>query len=143
MRRVYIPARLRQSVMARADGRYEFCLLHQDDTPFTHQIDHFIPVKHGGQTVSANLVVACLECNRYKGSDIAAFDPVSGDISPLFHPRTQIWTAHFTLQDAWIIGQTPPGRATVVLLRLNSMERLIQRQTLMRIGRYPIFLIGK
>jgi hypothetical protein len=114
--------------------------LHQDDTPFTHQIDHFIPLKHGGQTVHENLVLACLDCNRYKGSDIAALDPASGEITPLFNPRGQVWTEHFMLQGARIVGQTPVGRVTVVLLRFNQRERIIQRQVLMRIGRYPFHI---
>ena len=48
-------------------------------------------LKHGGQTVSANLALACLNCNRLKGSDLAAIDPVNGVIVPLFNPRTQSW----------------------------------------------------
>lgn len=67
MSRLHIPLSLRRLVTTRTGGRCEYCLLHQDDTPFTHQIDHFIPIKHGGQNVSENLVLACLDCNRYKG----------------------------------------------------------------------------
>lgn len=70
--RAYIPVTLRESVVARAGRRCEYCLIHQDDTPFSHHIDHFIPLKHGGQSVGENLVLACLECNQYKGSDLAA-----------------------------------------------------------------------
>jgi hypothetical protein len=105
--------------------------------PFTHQIDHLIPLKHGGQTVSANLALACLECNRYKGSDLTALDPLDGTIHPIFNPHTQVWSEHFGLEGARIIGQTPIGRATVALLRLNDRTRLLQRQILIEAGRYP------
>ena len=138
MSRIYISVELRQLVTRRAGERCEYCLLHQDDTAFSHQIDHFIPLKHGGQTVSENLVLACLECNRYKGSDLAAIDPVTEEITPLFSPRVQIWREHFTFQGVRIVGQTSTGRATVSLLRLNTRERIVQRQVLMRVGRYEL-----
>jgi 5-methylcytosine-specific restriction endonuclease McrA len=32
-------------------------------------LDHVLPIKHGGHTIESNLVLACLECNRHKGSD--------------------------------------------------------------------------
>jgi HNH endonuclease len=38
---------------------------------FSHQVDHLISLKHDGQTVSVNLALACLDYNRYKGSDLA------------------------------------------------------------------------
>jgi hypothetical protein len=36
----YIPEPLRRLVVERAGGRCEYCLLHEDDTFFTHEIDH-------------------------------------------------------------------------------------------------------
>lgn len=90
MSRIHIPAALRRLVFERAGGRCEYCLLHEDDVPFSHHLDHLIPLKHGGQTVSDNLALACLECNRYKGSDLAAIDPLTGQITSLFNPRFHI-----------------------------------------------------
>ncbi len=109
MSRVYIYVELRQIVIERARGRCEHCLLHQDDTPFSHQIDHFTALKHRGQTVDENLVLACLECNRYKGSDLTAIDPLADEITPLFNPRAQVWREHFIFQNVRIIGQTSTG----------------------------------
>jgi hypothetical protein len=137
MSRVYIPSSLRQLVLKRAQSRCEYCLLHQDDTPFTHQVDHLVALKHGGQTAAGNLALACLECNRYKGSDLAAIDPNSGEITLVFNPRLHTWTEHFVLEGPRIIGQTSIGRATVRLLRLNDRKRVIQRQILIEAGRYP------
>jgi 5-methylcytosine-specific restriction endonuclease McrA len=71
MSRVHIPAELRLLVLERAQGGCEYCFVHQEDTPFSHQVDHLISLKHGGQTVSVNLALACLDYNRYKGSDLA------------------------------------------------------------------------
>ncbi|MCK6627007.1 MAG: HNH endonuclease [Anaerolineae bacterium] len=139
MARIDISANLRRLVTKRARERCEYCLIHQDDTSFSHQVDHIMPLKHQGQTVSHNLALACLECNRYKGSDIAAIDPISGEITPLFNPRVQAWAEHFMLQDnARITGLTPTGRATVVLLRLNDPKRVIQRQILVATKRYSL-----
>ena len=137
MTRSYIPDALRRLVVERAQGRCEYCLLHQDDLPFSHHIDHIIPLKHGGKTESDNLALACLDCNRYKGSDLTAIDPTDGAISPLFNPRLQIWKEHFSFDGARIVGQTPIGRATTALLRLNDRMRVMQRQILIEAGRYP------
>lgn len=137
MPRTHVPAELRRLVIARARECCEYCLLHQDDTPFTHQIDHLIAVKHGGQTILINLALACLKCNRNKGSDLSAIDPLDGSIITLFNPRTQLWAEHFALDGARVIGLTPTGRATVQLLRINDRVRLAQRRNLADVGRYP------
>jgi len=136
MSRIAIPAPLRRLVLERADGRCEYCLLHQDDAPFAHQLDHVLPLKHGGHTIESNLALACLECNRHKGSDLTAIDPTDGSVVLLFNPRTQLWQEHFTLVGVRIAGQTPAGRATVILLRMNEPTRIIQRQVVIDAGRY-------
>jgi len=136
MPRPHIPAKLRRLVINRAGGRCEYCLIHQDDRPETHPIDHVIALKHGGRTVRENLALACVICNGNKGSDLATIDPFSGEIVPLFNPRTQNWGDHFELSGAQIIGRTAIGRATAALLRLNDDERISYRQSLIDAGRY-------
>jgi hypothetical protein len=111
--------------------------LHQDDVPLTHQIDHIIPRKHGGPTANRNLALACLECNRNKGSDLTSIDPATGVTTPLFNPRAQTWAEHFALAGPIIVGLTAVGRATVALHRLNDTRRVLQRQLLIGVGRYP------
>jgi 5-methylcytosine-specific restriction endonuclease McrA len=132
-----IPAALRQLVFERARGRCEYCLIHQDVSIYSHEVDHIIALKHGGQTQAHNLAVACLPCNRYKGSDLTTFDTLSHIIVPLFNPRQHNWSEHFILDEAIIVGLTLIGRATVVLLKLNAPTRLLHRQMLMAQGRYP------
>ena len=138
MRRVHPSADLRRVVIERAKGKCEYCLVHQDDTPFTHPIDHIIAIRHGGQTVADNLALACLECNRNKGADLTTIDPLTGAITPLFHPRKQAWHEHFHLEGEQIVGLTAIGRATVILLRLNDPMRLMEREALMTIERYQL-----
>ncbi len=129
-------ARVRQQVRRRAGGRCEYCLVHEDDSYVRHQIDHILARKHGGATSLSNLAFACVLCNRYKGSDVAAPDPVTGEIVPLFHPRRQRWSDHFTLRGAVIVPLDSTGRATVALLRLNAPERVLEREELRRAGRW-------
>ncbi len=131
-----ISAALRQLVVERAAGRCEYCLVHQGVSPFVHEVDHIIASKHGGQTTSKNLALACLPCNRHKGSDLTSIDPNSGEIVRLFNPRVQSWADHFSLDGARIVGLTPTGRATIFLLRLNSSIRLVERQALIEQGLY-------
>jgi HNH endonuclease len=135
---VPIPAALRAQVFDRAGGRCEYCRVHEDDLPFSHQIDHVIPLRHGGRTESQNLALACLECNRRKGADLSAIDPVFGTIAAIFNPRIQSWDEHFLLEGVRVLGRTPTGRATVALLRLNDSTRVLERLALVDAGRYPV-----
>ena len=132
-----LPAALRRLVAKRARNCCEFCLIHQDDVPQQHEIDHLVARKHGGQTVAENLALTCLPCNRHKGSDQTAIDPETQTLVPLFNPRVQAWADHFLLVDARIVGLTPMGRATVSLLRLNLSMRVDIRRLLIEKERYP------
>lgn len=133
----YIPASLRQQVAQRASGACEYCLIHQTFSIYSHEIDHVVALKHGGQTIAANLVLACLPCNRHKGSDLTSIDPLTGEITPLFNPRTQIWSEHFKLEGGYIQGLAAIGRTTVFLLQMNAIERVQLRQALAAQGLYP------
>ncbi len=137
MSRTYISAPLRQSIENRANGRCEYCLINQDDTLIPHQPDHIIAEQHGGQTTTDNLALACIDCNRYKGPNIASIDPVSNELTPLFNPRLEVWQAHFALDGAAIRPLTAIGRITVNVLRLNERKRVQIRQALFEDGRYP------
>ncbi len=133
----YVPAQLRTLVTERARGSCEYCLVHADYAAFVHEIDHVIAKKHGGDTEADNLAYACAQCNRFKGSDIAAPDPESGEIVPLFNPRTQQWNDHFRLDGPLIEPLSATGRATAQLLQLNQVDRILLRRELISTGRYP------
>jgi 5-methylcytosine-specific restriction endonuclease McrA len=66
---IYISTAIRQLVSQRAAGCCEYCLIHQDFSMYSHEIDHIVATKYGGQSTEDNLVIACLPCNRHKGSD--------------------------------------------------------------------------
>ena len=137
MTRSQIPLRLRRLIITRARQCCEYCLLHQDDAPDTHQIDHIIALRHKGKTRSANLACACAECNRYKGTDFGTIAPQTGKVIFLFNPRSQKWRDHFALEGARIVSLTPTGQVTIELLHLNSDARLLEREMLMAEGHYP------
>src|SRR5574340_672653 len=132
----YISESLRRIIYERAGGRCEYCLIHDEDVYMPHEIDHIYAEKHGGETSEANLCLSCAICNRHKGSDLASLDPETGKVTPLYHPRLDRWEEHFQFDGASIEGRTPIGRATVRLLRFNTPERLLDRQELIRLGRY-------
>ena len=88
----YVPTTLRRQVIERAGNRCEYCLLPSEVAFFPHEVDHVVAEKHGGATDLDNLALACWRCNRHEGSDLTSFDPQTRQLSPLFNPRTQVWT---------------------------------------------------
>ncbi|MBX3064856.1 MAG: HNH endonuclease [Anaerolineae bacterium] len=133
----YIPEGLRQLVHDRAGGCCEYCLLHEDDNLFAHEIDHIRAVKHRGTTEANNLAFSCFDCNRNKGSDLGSIDDVTDALVPLFNPRQQQWADHFQLSGVMIEPLTPEGRITVLLLDLNNMNQVKKRLALVSQDRYP------
>ncbi len=71
-----------------------------------------------------------LSCNHYKGANIAGIDPKTKKIVSLFHPRRQKWSRHFRGVGPVLEGQTPSGRATVRVLKINLDHRVGFRQEL-------------
>lgn len=138
-----IASSTRAMVAARAMHSCEYCLIHGDYTAFAHEVDHIIARKHEGSSKTENLAYACAQCNRFKGSDIAAPDSETGELSPLFHPRTMAWSDHFALQGPRIVGLSPIGRTTEKLLQFNQIDRLILRKELLAKARYPFVGAGQ
>ena len=130
MSQTYIPVALRQLVVERAAGRCEYCQIHQNDGLILHQPDHIIAEQHGGKTVEDNLTLACIDYNRYKGSNIASIDPETQSLTPLFNPRTQTWSDHFAFDAGYINGLTAVGRVTIHILRINAYRRVQIRRYL-------------
>lgn len=134
----YVPAEIRRAVIERAESRCEYCLIHQDDTWAGCEIDHIISEKHGGATILENLALACVFCNRAKGTDLASIDSESGMLIRFFHPREDRWQDHFQLQGASLLPLTPVGRVTAHIFGLNLPDRISERETLQFFGRYPV-----
>jgi len=125
---------LRKLVAERAGRRCEYCLLHEDDAYFSHQVDHIVSRKHGGNSEPDNLAYACFRCNAWKGTDIGSLDPQTGRMVPLFHPRRDRWTEHFAVRGFVIEPLTAIGEVTARLLKLNLDKRVAERQALVALG---------
>lgn len=132
-----IPAALRRMVRARAALVCEYCLLAEEDSYLPHEPDHVIAEKHGGATNAENLALACFDCNRFKGSDIASIDAETKSLTPLFDPRSERWTSHFRTMKGLIVPTTAIARVTVAVLRLNLAARVEVRAELSTLGRWP------
>jgi hypothetical protein len=135
-RKQRVPEILRRQVRDRADGRCEYCLVHEDDMVYSFEADHIIAEKHAGKTTSENLAWACIICNRNKGPDISSIDQLNDTIVPLFNPRKHHWKRHFRLNGPRIEPLTASARATEFLLQFNTEDRLNQRMALISEGRY-------
>lgn len=103
----------------------------QSATILPHEQDHIQAQKHHGPTTLENLCWAGAQCNGAKGSNVAGFDPDSGELTQLFHPRNQRWTDHFVWKGAELTGKTPEGRVTIDVLNIIQIERVIHRSFLM------------
>lgn len=128
-----MPSR-REKVRARAGDCCEYCQLPQSLSVLPHGLDHIRARKHVGPTTLENLCLACAHCNAAKGPNVAGYDPVSGALTPLFNPRTQIWSEHFEWRGALLRGKTSAGRVTVELLGINRAERAEHRRLLRLAG---------
>jgi hypothetical protein len=133
----YVSAELRRLVVARAETLCEYCLIAEDDTFYGCAVDHIISEKHGGPTQEDNLAYACALCNQAKGSDIGSVHWESGQFVRFFNPRTDRWADHFVLAENQILGITTFGAITARILGFNTGERLLERQTLQVMKRYP------
>jgi hypothetical protein len=111
-------------------------LIHEDDTYLGCQIEHIISLKHGGTSEADNLAYACTFCNRHKGSDVGSV--LNGaEFVRFYHPRRDRWAEHFRLDGYVIRPLTSIGEATAKILLFNTDERLLERKSLIEIGRYP------
>ena len=101
--------------------------------------EHILPVAGGGKTVRENLWLACHRCNRFKSDRTHAPDPLTGELTPLFNPRTQVWDEHFrwSRDGTEILGLTAIGRATVVALQMNNEYVVESRRFWVIAGWHP------
>jgi hypothetical protein len=132
-----ISPEIRQIVVRRANNVCEYCLIAEEDAFFRHQVEHIISRKHGGLSELENLALACVFCNRYKGSDIASLIPETSELVRFYNPRADRWREHFRLNGVMIEPLTEIGEATVRILQINHDDQILERQVLVRRNRYP------
>jgi 5-methylcytosine-specific restriction endonuclease McrA len=124
-------AATREFVRLRAGNQCEYCRLPQYAVAHSKfHIEHIVARQHHGSDDRENLALACERCNFYKGTNLSAIDPATGDIVPIFNPRKDPWEQHFILASGRIHGISAMGRATVRLLNMNSPARVELRSKL-------------
>ena len=136
MPRPYSSLQLRRLVAERADYLCEYCLIQEADS-LGCEIDHIISVKHGGATEANNFAYACAFCNLHKGTDLGSINWGTGELVRFFNPRRDVWGEHFRLDEAVIQPLTDIGEVTARILEFNNSDRLLERQALIAVGRYP------
>lgn len=125
-----ITTQVRRQVRERAHNRWEYCHLHQDDSPLAAlHVEHIIPKVHGGTDDIENLALACIDCNLHKGTNLTGFDPHTSRLTKLFHPREHHWEEHFELQEVHLVGKTALGRTTIRVLSMNSDDQVALRSS--------------
>ncbi len=139
MAKSVFPNILRERVMQRALHCCEYCKSQDKFSPNAFTVDHIVPKSFGGTDDFDNLSYACFLCNRLKSNKLKVFDQVSEKWIPIFNPRIDFWTAHFSWGEdtTEIIGVTPIGRSTVISLRLNREKLVEYRKCLIPFGGHP------
>jgi len=132
-----IPDTIRRIVAERAENRCEYCRRIEGDSFIKFQIDHIISRKHRGQTVLENLAFSCAICNGNKGSDIGTILNKKDVFVRFFNPRTDNWFDHFEVADGLIYSKSDIGEATILVLSLNEVNRILERLDLIEAGLFP------
>jgi hypothetical protein len=125
---------LRQLVWDRAQDKCEYCRLPQPVDIMPFQLDHITSIKHHGPTTADNLALCCYNDNVHKGPNIAGIDPVTRQVTRLFHPRQDVWEEHFAWNGPTLMGRTAIGRTTIDVLNINLADRIEQRRLLIQAG---------
>lgn len=127
-------------VRAAARERCGYCLSPQRLVMARLEIEHILPRSKGGSHEESNLWLSCPLCNRFKSDHTQWADDITGQLVPLFNPRTQAWSEHFewTSDGLRIVGKTPTGRATVSLLHLaDDPDAILVRSYWVEAGWHP------
>ncbi len=119
----------------RAGDLCEYCRLPQSAAPFLRfHIEHNVALQHSVDNSLSNLALACPDCNRHKGPNIATISPEGDQLIRLFDPRKDNWFQHFYVQQGRIEGLSVVGEATARLLQMNSEDRADIRLELIEQG---------
>ena len=135
----YLSAGLRQQLLEADDRRCAYCQTTESNSGHPMVVDHIHPRSKGGETEFDNLCFACHRCNEFKRSTTELEDPLTGEVTPLFHPRRHVWPEHFAWDAAGIriIGRTAIGRVTVIALNMNNEVIVDARRNWVSVGWHP------
>jgi hypothetical protein len=135
----YLSTELRHRLLEVDNRHCAYCRATEANTGQSMTIDHIIPEAQGGLTIFENLCFACRHCSEFKGASTTAQDPITGEITALFHPRHDVWSDHFAwdASGALIIGLTAKGRVTIVALNMNNPVIVDVHRRWVSVGWHP------
>lgn len=135
----YVPVAVRQTVAERARYCCEYCQSAERITSGPMHVEHIVPTAKGGVTGIENLAYSCARCNLHKATRTDFLDPFSRLITPLFNPRIQSWSEHFTWSNdrTRILGLTATGRVTIIALQMNDPMIIMSRTLWVSLGIHP------
>lgn len=135
----YVSVALRREVVADAGHRCGYCQTDERLSGIPLSVEHIVPRSRGGTSTRVNLWMACRSCNEFKGAQVEADDPATGERVPLFNPRTQRWDEHFDWSEnaTSINGLSAVGRATVDALQMNRPLLMLARKRWTLNGWHP------
>lgn len=132
----------RNLIRERANHLCEYCQALSKFSFHSFSIDHIIPLSQNGTDDLNNLALACQHCNNCKYNKSTFTDPLTGNLTQLFNPRSDLWLEHLVWNEDFsvIVGTTPIGRATVACLKMNREEAVNLRKALRQFGVHPPFV---
>ncbi len=132
-------ASTKKKIAERAKGLCEYCLLPENYSVSTFELEHINPISNGGKTTLQNLAWACSGCNKYKSHRVFIIDSETGETVLFFNPRKDNWNEHFSWSEDFtkIIPLTANGRVTVEALQLNRKGLTNLRKILHLVGEHP------
>ncbi|WP_034422530.1 HNH endonuclease [Candidatus Entotheonella palauensis] len=135
----YLSEILRQQLVETDDHRCAYCQTTQANTGQPMVVDHIVPETQGGRTEFDNLCFACRRCNEFKGATTRTHDPLTDELTPLYHPRQHSWADHFSWDGSGIqlLGLTAIGRSTIVALNINNEVAVAARRRWVSVGWHP------
>lgn len=134
-----IPEETRKRVRAQAGNRCGYCRSPQHLVLGMLEIEHITCKATGRSDDEDNLWLACRLCNSYKGTQADGLDPETRLRVPLFNPRLQKWSDHFSWSDdgTRVLGRTPCGRVIVIALQMNNLISVMVRREWVAAGWHP------
>src|SRR5207253_4913924 len=88
-------ASLRELIAKRAQERCEYCRSPAASAHQSFSLEHIRPRSRKGRDSLRNCALACQGCNNHKYDRMKARDPISLQMTVLFHPRRHRWRDHF------------------------------------------------
>ncbi len=101
-------------------------------------VDHIIPVSKNGPTTFDNLCFS-ITTNSFKNERTHHQDPLTGNLTAIFHPRRDSWADHFQWDEdgIYLTAITATGRATLLALQMNNDAIIDARRKWVAVGWHP------